>query len=932
MASIFTYDPDPPRVASPWSAPRVPKAFLAPEGDALQFGGLVAPPPVLLAECGITKLEAEPQEGPTEYKLHLLLRPRRSFSSSSTGHFVSGSHQSGSKLPRSEYAMSGRPEQLAPIPTPTFQSRQNRLQHLTTQLLWRLQQSSPYHSSSTANLVLPILPEAASKSGDSPRPGRLLPGLEESRGALYEIGVSDDGTFVGLTKDELDESLTNLQAMAASLGCRVEILRTVIVGECERPLYSPAKKFLLETDKENLWVAEVLVVPETHISQHEQLHDSVIINGLHPSPSSDTGRTIRDEKDSSTAQLRVSLTGSTTSGKSSLLGTLSTSTLDNGRGKSRLSLLKHRHEIATGVTSSVAPELIGYKALSQENAVTSGRSDVINYGCGNISSWNDIHNAAESGRLVFVTDSAGHPRYRRTTVRGLVSWAPHWTVCCVAADDNEGIIGRSGSVASTQGVVGPTSASVDLSKAHLDLCLKLVLPLIIVITKYDLATLTCLKETLKSVLSIIKVAGRQPALLKPCTPVSGDPNLQLLQSDHEDEVKAILALHRDDACNIVPIVITSAVTGSGINKLHALLRHLPIPPLIEVPKSASPDGAGTSQIPPVLFHIDEVFTKAATNDALDWDAQRSSDSTFVLSGHLRYGKLSLRDELYIGPFTAESSSQDTRVDMYRARSYPGQLPARLSGSPWRPSTPNHHKRPLSGDGSTVQVNSEASSDLDSPDKFSNGTSTRLSSSEWQRVRIISIRNLRLPVRELVAGQVGTIGISFVSPKDNTISSSKVRKGMILAQSQSNYKLDDLRACSGFHAVFDEQTYLSMEPGQFHSTYVASIRATAKILSVETVDEADEAPTGHLQNYGGRKADDVDDVFGFDESALDDVGFGSREMVQGGGNRLIEVTFRFITYREWVEVGTQVLVMPGSSGAEGGVGLEAFVGKITGVLE
>jgi GTPase len=65
--------------------------------------------------------------------------------------------------------------------------------------------------------------------------------------------------------------------------------------------------------------------------------------------------------EATTEQLRITLTGPTTSGKSSLLGTLSTATLDNGRGKSRLSLLKHRHEIASGVTSSVAQELIGYK-------------------------------------------------------------------------------------------------------------------------------------------------------------------------------------------------------------------------------------------------------------------------------------------------------------------------------------------------------------------------------------------------------------------------------------------------------------------------------------------------------------------------------------------------------------------------------------------
>jgi len=63
---------------------------------------------------------------------------------------------------------------------------------------------------------LPKLPEAAESLQSPVRPGKLLAGLEDSRGALYEIGVSDDGTFVGLTKDEMDESLTNLRAMAGT--------------------------------------------------------------------------------------------------------------------------------------------------------------------------------------------------------------------------------------------------------------------------------------------------------------------------------------------------------------------------------------------------------------------------------------------------------------------------------------------------------------------------------------------------------------------------------------------------------------------------------------------------------------------------------------------------------------------------------------------
>lgn len=77
MASIFTYDPDPPRVASPWLAPTdSPKLSTPQPKEALPSSG-VSPVTGNIADYGVTRLEAEPQEGPTEYKLHLLLRPRR---------------------------------------------------------------------------------------------------------------------------------------------------------------------------------------------------------------------------------------------------------------------------------------------------------------------------------------------------------------------------------------------------------------------------------------------------------------------------------------------------------------------------------------------------------------------------------------------------------------------------------------------------------------------------------------------------------------------------------------------------------------------------------------------------------------------------------------------------------------------------------------
>jgi hypothetical protein len=431
MASIFSFDPDPPRVSSPWLTPTDSPKPSTPQPRDGATSSATVPPSAQLQDYGVTRLEAEPQEGPMEYKLHLLLRPRRTYSTSSTGSLISGSQQH--KQPQSNPSL---PHDSGPTLAASNQSRQHRLEQLTTQLLWRLQQSSPYHASSTSDLVLPKLPEAAESLETPSRPGKLLAGLEESRGALYEIGVSDDGTFVGLTKDEMDESLTNLRAMAASLGCNVEVVRMVLVGDCEwheavdsalpvsqfakrrpGPARFPAGHGDSLRHQAELWVAEALVSPD--LSSRQPTQRPELKSPFHqetPPPvrtDNNSGKVVLEAHEA-TEQLRMTLTGPTTSGKSSLLGTLSTATLDNGRGKSRLSLLKHRHEIVSGVTSSVAQELIGYKD-----------EKVVNFASGNVTSWTDIHAAAENGRLVFVSDSAGHPRYRRTTVRGLIGWAPH---------------------------------------------------------------------------------------------------------------------------------------------------------------------------------------------------------------------------------------------------------------------------------------------------------------------------------------------------------------------------------------------------------------------------------------------------------------------------------------------------------------------------
>lgn len=904
MASIFTFDSEAPRVSSPWPTTRIERLDSNVGHEHSLIAGLEMPPAELLANCGFSKLEAEPQEGATEYKLHLLLRPRRSFTSTSTVMHVSGSYLSKSRTPRSHSDTDVKSKSSTPLLAPSSQARQNRLQHLTTQLLWRLQQSSPYHSTSKSALVLPILPEADVKLSVSEGPRPLIPGLEESSGALYEIGVSDDGTFIGLTKDELEESLTVLRAMAFSLGCDIQIIRVMIVGDCQWTEETRTKQRIFSRQRqEKLWVAEVLVSP--HLTSHKQANDlSASLRDGDPTIGSAVGEDGRQGISHSgltTEQLRVSLTGSTTSGKSSLLGTLSTSTLDNGRGKSRLSLLKHRHEIISGVTSSLAQELFGYQNRGLRGDTTP--IDVINYASGNVSSWTDIHAASEHGRLVFITDSAGHPRYRRTTVRGLISWAPQWTLCCIAADDEEDSSGKIGATASPSEVLGSAGAGVDLSKAHLELCLKLNLPLVIVITKLDIATKAGLRSMMNKILSTLKSAGRRPVIL-PTSPSNQDAGQ--LQSITDDDMEAarnvITSVPLLDLHLLVPIVFTSAVTGSGIGRLHALLRLLPVSTV------NTEEGLPMTRLnvlyPRCLFHVDEVFALPQDNRVA---SNESIAAVTILSGYLRYGLLEVGDKLLIGPCNVDVVGRvPESLEIHRPSSYP-----RLIRETPGPSTKACNvQRPCSGDFADIADGAREST-----------TNTQT----WQEVLITSIRNLRLPVQRLLGGQVGTVGIASYNCSRTADSLSSIspmiRRGMVMIRAENVPKAGLPSAYSRFSALFPEPS-LPAWPGVLVVVYMASVRAVAKIVEVTALEASNTKEEGFDSN--NNVTDRSDNLIL--ESPTND--------------QHTEIAFEFTTTRAWIEVGTQVLVTPGGGPSLtgqpeqrdiGSAGLDGYVGTITSAL-
>ncbi|KIX93415.1 uncharacterized protein Z520_10834 [Fonsecaea multimorphosa CBS 102226] len=897
MASIFTYQDEPARIHSPWSTPgtSTPQQLHSldnPSGGSHHI------------THGLMKLEPERQDGPTEYKLHLLLRPRRKFLSATTTCSVYGSQPYTTPVQSAVVSSRSPGDSLLDRPTsqPSAQARQNRLQQLTTQLLWRLQQSSPFHSSSNADLVLPLLPEATPKLGVPERPAKLLPGLEESQGALYEIGVADDGMLAGLVEDELQESLTNLKAMAASLGCTTNILRKVPVGTCEW-VESGSETGHAQTRKDALWVAEVLVYPDSRGSADADIPRTTLDMPAGSSESED-GSDLADH--ASTDQIRVTLVGATAAGKSSLLGTLSTSTLDNGRGKSRLSLLKHRHEIASGITSSVAHELIGYwEARHPPNTV-------INYASGNVSSWLDIHNLAK--RLVLLSDSPGLPKFSKSAFRSLISWRPSWTILCVAANDSDEAIGRSPAMDPQSYANNGIGESGDLSLSYLDLCLRLQVPLMVVITKMDIATKAGLRLVLARILSAVKAAGRKPVMLSNMpgpvsTPEQGVAlsELQTIYERDQTEVERLVeSMQSDPGQGTVPILMTSAVTGLGISKLHALFRT--IPAVCKPRQSPWPGPAVSSS----LFHVDEVFSIPPSRVyTLDTEPQLAKQG-IVLCGHLSYGLLSVGDTMLLGPFNLDTDGLSNPISpsVLRANSYAAAESSYAEGS------------------SSVLARSYQGEAPQQP------TRKYLPSAIFLRVRIVSLRTLRLPVMRMHNQETGTIGVEPLDGEHTTVALGRARKGMVLTD--INQHLAGYRSFSARFPTSDfaQTTSPVLILGGHAIVYINSVRAAAKVTAV-ALDE-DEQSGKYTSAASSR-----DDAELFRLDIDDDVegGFGDGDGDRGkpsNERREIRVSFRFGSTIEWMEVGDQVVVVPTMT-ATGPVtgpapiantgGLSGFVGTV-----
>ncbi|KAM0737167.1 GTP-binding protein 2 [Formica fusca] len=311
--------------------------------------------------------------------------------------------------------------------------------------------------------------------------------LREGHGeAIYQIGVEDNGKLAGLTKEEMKASLKTLKDMASRLGANIRILR-------ERAVTSSTNKTLTIQNRNN------------NINKEEKKVAEVLVKKLRKDD--------REDQDS-IVDLRLAVIGAQDAGKSTLLGVLTQGELDNGRGRARLNMLRHLHEIKTGRTSSISHEIIGFDSTGH----------ILNYA--EMATAEEI--CEHASKVVTFIDLAGHRKYLRTTVLGLTGYSPHHVMLVVAPPLNEA------------------------SQEHMALCLALKLPFFIVVNKIDLGFCD-MSETLVQ--------------LEDAMMTLGYPKQLVLFSNNDIP-------SWDCTSDVTPVLSVSCVTGEGLEELTAFIKNL----------------------------------------------------------------------------------------------------------------------------------------------------------------------------------------------------------------------------------------------------------------------------------------------------------------------------------------------------------------------
>ena len=219
-------------------------------------------------------------------------------------------------------------------------------------------------------------------------------------------------------------------------------------------------------------------------------------------------------------EVRVAMIGNVDSGKSTLVGVLTKCTLDDGRGYLRSLISNYSHEKELGKTSSIAHEIMGFD--ENGNQIAPERVNEKKN-----TAWSQV--TKKSSKIISLIDLCGHEQYLKTTMFGLSGLLPDYAMI----------------------VVGANMGIQRMTKEHLGIALSLKIPIIIVVTKIDLAPKEIKDKTLEDLKKILQH-----------TTVKRNPILVDDETKFEDNNIGIL---NNIDC---PIFFVSSTKGDGISKLR----------------------------------------------------------------------------------------------------------------------------------------------------------------------------------------------------------------------------------------------------------------------------------------------------------------------------------------------------------------------------
>ncbi|KAK9815416.1 hypothetical protein WJX72_003287 [[Myrmecia] bisecta] len=259
--------------------------------------------------------------------------------------------------------------------------------------------------------------------------------LSEGSGeCFYYVGVEDDGYPRGLPQPELDMSLATLRSMAAEVTAAIAVLRKM-PGSHGR-------------------VCAVVRV-------HRLCVDEIFYTDL-----------------------RVAVAGSIDSGKSTLVAVLTHGSggrplLDNGHGAARMNVLRHKHEIESGRTSSISQQLLGYDEEDK----------VLNYG--GIAAITQAEISATACKVLRFFDLGGHEKYMKTAMYGMTCMLPDYLLLCVCA------------------CAGMSRVTCE----HLAVAVALEVPIAVVVTKTDVASASAVEAVIQSLRELLAAAAAGTGVL-----------------------------------------------------------------------------------------------------------------------------------------------------------------------------------------------------------------------------------------------------------------------------------------------------------------------------------------------------------------------------------------------------------------------------------